>query len=937
MTPPPMTPAPTDAEGTREPGSGVLVPGKMVGRFQVESLLGQGGMGAVYLAWDPVLERRVALKSIRLGKDGEAATTERFRREAMALAQLNHQHVCQVHDWVEARGGAFIAMEYIEGETLAKAAPSLDLRQKLVALDAIAQALAAAHAKGIVHRDLKPGNVMVDAQGQVKVLDFGLARLVDSALEQGDVATRTTPYLPHLTEGAGDDPTLLAAITPDEEGKTSHASLRASSSLSGWGEMTEAGIFMGSPTYASPEQMRGNRVGPPSDVFSLGVVAWELLLGDHPFPGEGRARMAATIEGELKPLRGRRLSRPLKTLLRSMLRTDASRRPTSRQVTEMLARLVNRNPSAWWVGSAAATLIALVGLGYYRFGRSSIADLVKDHPPRLAVMPIRNATGNASLDAIVALGMPELLSAALQTSPNLMVVEPESVTRVISSLRMSPAESLEPANQARIAKALGARLIIRGTLSQDTALHAQTLAYELVDEGGHTRVSGASRAVLQTSFAPYALVDPAVHDLLGKVDPLRSRTIQDPAVSPDVFATYANGKALFLKGDFKGSETFLREAALKAPGFSSAVSAYAACLRRLGRDQALPVANWALMSARATGDRWAEGRALGLKAYLAKDLGDLDESQRLREAALAIAEANGDRDGEIIAYNHLGLIAAERGQELEAKSFYERSLSLSQQIGDQFYLSLAQNNLANLALKRGDLSTAEVLYRTNLDLQRGLGNRWGEALALNNLGVTALIVGDLPGAEDKLTKALATRESVGDKVGQITCLRNLGILALMKGQPSVSQEFHDRALDLAQKAGLRTIEAECQFYAAELARLQQRFAQARAGYQRVLDLLPEGVTPEVRGNAMAALAECLVRMARSDSREFERRLALLRPVDADSPYVHRARAWLAFLSGHRAEALAELGRAMADLQRRAPELRTELEQTRIRFQAAAGG
>ena len=914
---------------------GVLVPGRLVGRFLVETLLGQGGMGAVYLAWDPVLERRVALKSIRLGKDGHAAATERFRREAMALAQLNHRHVCQVHDWVEAQGNAYIAMEYIEGETLSKVAKGMDLRHKLQALAAVAQALAAAHAKGIVHRDLKPGNVMVDVHGQVKVLDFGLARLMDSAEAQVDTVTGNAPNLSSLGENAGDGPTLVVSAALEQEEQTSHAPLIPSTSLSGWGEMTEAGIFMGSPTYASPEQMCGKRVGPSSDVFSLGVVAWELLLGDHPFPGEGRARMEATLANELKPLRGRRLSRSLKALFRAMLQLDATRRPTSSQVAELLAGQLNRDPAAWWAGGVAATLIVLLGLGYYLFGRGSIADLVKDRPPRVAVMPIRNATGDASLDALVTVGMPELLSAALQASPSLTVVEPESVTRAISSLRMSPAEGLEPANQSRIAKALGARLILRGTLSQDTALHAQTLAYELVDEGGHARVSGSSRAVLQASFAPYALVDPAVHDLLRKVDPLRSRSIQDPAVPEEVFATYANGKALFITGDFKGSEPFLREASTKAPGFSSAVSAYAACLRRLGRDQALPVANWALMSARATGDRWAEGRALGLKAYLAKDLGDLDESQRLREAALALAKAIGDRDGETIAYNHLGLIAAERGRDGEAKGFYERSLSLSQQTGDQFYLSLAQNNLGNQALKRGDLATAKGLYRTNLELQRGLGNRWGEALALNNLGVTALVVRDLPAAEDLLTRALATREALGDKVGQITSLRNLGILALMKGQPAVSQAYHDRALGLAQKTGLRTIEAECQFYVAELARFQQRFAQARAGYQRVLDLLPEGVTPEVRGNALAALAECMIRMPRPDSREFERRLALLRPADSDSPYVHRAKAWFAFQSGHRTAALAELDRAMDDLQRRAPELRAELEQTRVRFEAAA--
>ena len=148
-------------------------------------------------------------------------------------------------------------------------------------------------------------------------------------------------------------------------------------------------------------------------------------------------------------------------------------------------------------------------------------------------------------------------------------------------------------------------------------------------------------------------------------------------------------------------------------------------------------------------------------------------------------------------------------------------------------------------------------------------------------------------------------------------------------------EVSEEALDLAQKTGLRTIEAECQFYAAELARLQRRFAQARAGYQRVLDLLPEGVTPEVRGNASAALAECLIRMSRSDSKESERRLALLRFADSDSPYVHRAKAWFAFQSGQRAAALAELGRAMADPRRQAPELRAELEQTRMRFQVEA--
>ncbi len=889
-------------------------------------------MGAVYLAWDPVLERKVALKSIRLGQAEEAVSTTRFRREAMALAQLNHRNVCQVHDWVEAGGSAYIAMEFIEGETLSALAPRMDLHLKLKALRSIAHALEAAHAKGIVHRDLKPSNVMLDGNGQTKVLDFGLARLVDAVSAQGEVPTDNVPNLSLLASQTEGDLTVAGTHAFLEGDKTSMGPSPSPSSLqSSWGEVTEVGTFMGSPTYASPEQMRGRRVGPASDVFSLGVLAWELLLGDHPFPGEGRARMTATIDGGLKSLRGRKLPRRVGSLLRAMLAKEADQRPTSPEVAKILSRHLASTPAAWWAVAALAGIILVAGPGYYLFGRSIIADLGKEQAPRMAVMPIRNLTGDPSLDALVGVGMTELLSMALHGSQSMAVVDPESVSRAINGLRMNPAEALEPAGQIRIAGALGVRLLLRGTLREDASGPVHVLSYELVDQTGRTRFSGVASSLRQGPFEPFALVDPAAHDLLHKVDPLRSSATRTLPIPPAVFAAYANGKALFLKGDFKGSEPYLRDAALQAPAFSSAVSAYAACLRRLGRDQAVAVANWALMSARATGDRWAEGRVLGLKAYLAKDQGRLDEAQQLREAALALALSIGDRDGETIDYNHLGLIAAERGLNEAAKGFYERSLALSQQTGDQVYLSLAQNNLANLALKRGDLGAAETLYRTNLKLQQTLGNRWGEALALNNLGVVALMTRDLPGAEGLLTRSLAARAAVGDKGGQVTCLRNLGILALMKGQVPDAVDFHRRAMELAKASGLRTVEAECQFYVADLDRFQQRFKEAREGFKRAIELLPVGVTPEIRANAQAALAECLIRLPRPDAKAAASLLASLSSGEADTPYVYRSKAWLAFQSGQKETALAELGKAMADPRRQAPELRAELDQTRALF------
>ncbi|MBI1751335.1 MAG: protein kinase [Acidobacteria bacterium] len=915
----PSSAGPAGVEPPEGSGEETLAPGTEIGRFQVRGLLGQGGMGAVYLAWDPVLERKVALKAVHLGEHEPASTTGRFRREAMALAQLNHPHVCQVHDWVEARGSAFIAMEFVEGATLSALALELDFHAKLQALHAIALALQAAHAKGIVHRDLKPSNVMLDHQGQVKVLDFGLARLLDSAAIQADAPTGQVPNLSSLAAWEGGGPC-----------EADGARTRVASSSS-WGELTEAGHFMGSPLYASPEQMCGKRVGPPSDVFSLGVVAWELLVGEAPFPGEGHERMEATIDGDLRPLKGLGLPRRLEALLRAMLRQDADLRPTAREAAEALALQLNRKPRTRRALSALAASALVAGGAYLLFGRSIIADLGKEQPPRLAVMPIRNATGDPNLEALVGVGMAELLATSLHGSPSLSVVEPEAVSRIITNLRMNASEAQEPAGQIRIAKALGARLFLRGTLSRELEDQVHLLGYDLVDASGRVRFSGVVRAPREESFTPYTLVDPAAHDLLRKVDPLRSNATLHQPVPPEVFATYANGKALFLKGDFKGSEPQLRQAAMKAPAFSSAVSAYAACLRRLGRDQAPATANWALMAARATGDRWAEGRVLGLKAYLAKDLGQLDEAQHLREASLALAQAVGDRDGETIAMNHLGLIAAERGHYGEAGQFYERSLRLSQQTGDQVYLSLAQNNLANLALKRGDLGAAEAYYRSNLKLQQDLGNRWGEALALNNLGVVALTARDLPAAETLLSRALAARESVGDKGGQVTCLRNLGILASMKDQLPEAGELHARALGLAQALGLRTVEAECQFYVAELDRLEGHAAKAQEGYQRVVELLPEGVTPEVRINAQAGIAECFLRKPRPDAGEAERRLAALPLGAADSPYVHRARAWLAMRQGQADLALKELDQAAADPRRQAPEIRRELEAVRAQM------
>ena len=904
-----------------------LEDGAWIGRYQVEAQLGQGGMGAVYRVRDSVLERTVALKAIRFGTAGDPAILDRFRREAMALAQLNHRNVCQVHDWVEWGGGAFIAMEFIEGQTLAGAAPGMDPHAKVKVLLAIAEALQAAHAKGIVHRDLKPANIMVDAEGRVKVLDFGLARLLDPEDAGSADLMLAEPSWAELAE-----PNLTAVLPPKLDQATRMAT--PDTAYSGQGtqrdQLTQAGSFMGSPLYASPEQIARLSVGPPSDIFSLGIVAWELLLGDHPFPGKGAERMAATVAGKRRSLRDRKLHSRLTALLSSMLARNPGERPSAAAVVEILNRQLQPFPTAAWITLGAAALFLALGVGYALMGRSIIADLIKGRPPRLAVLPVRNATGDPALSALAEVGITELLATALRDSPSLTVVDSEALARALATFRLDPSRPLEPEQQTRMLQALGAPLVLQGTLERDPS-GALRFTYVLRTRSGQDRHRGQVTLPAGGDLTAYALVDPAAVDLLRKVDPRGATLSHGAPPPPEAFAAYASGKALFLKGDFKGSEPLLREAALKAPAFSHAVTAYASCLRRLGGDQAIFVTNWALMAARATGDRWAEGRALGLKAYLARDRGDLAEAEQLRRTTLALAETLKDLDGAAVATNHLGLIAAERGRDQEAQAYYERSLELARQCADQTYIALAQNNMANLALKRGDLQGAAGRYREVLVTQGAMGNRFGEGLALNNLGVVALTAGNLQEAETYLSKALAIREAVGDRAGRATSLRNQGLLSLMKGDLDQARVWYEKALEASQAAAIRTIEAECRFCLADLLRLRQHLRPAEEEYRRALDLLPPGVTPQVAAGAQAGLAECEARLAPKHLAEARQRLTALPREYQDSPYALRAWAWIHQLSGHPAEALQALDRAKADPTRTAPELQRELAGLRVAF------
>lgn len=337
---PETTPATRTESGPSDwlPGDGhELRRGDSLGRYLILGRLGAGGMGVVYTAFDPELDRKVAVKLLH--GDRARRGSARLQREARALARLQHPNVIAVHDVGTIDGRVFVAMEYVDGETLTahldRVAP--DWRVTLALFEQAGRGLAAAHAAGLVHRDFKPENVLVGRDGRVRVLDFGLARATS---EGGD--------------GEGDG--MSGPLTD------SRADLLAT-------PLTRAGTVVGTPAYMAPEQLDGTPADARSDQFGFAVALWEGLYRRPPFAGERLAeRLAAQRAGALDPPpEGSRVPRRLRAVLERALALDPAARYADMEA--LLAALADdpdarrRRRRLRLAGGGAAVAVALAAVG----------------------------------------------------------------------------------------------------------------------------------------------------------------------------------------------------------------------------------------------------------------------------------------------------------------------------------------------------------------------------------------------------------------------------------------------------------------------------------------------------------------------------------------------------------------------------------------------
>jgi serine/threonine protein kinase/tetratricopeptide (TPR) repeat protein len=506
--------------------------GLQIGPYRIEAPIGAGGMGEVFRARDTRLQRTVAIKMLRGQSSADPATRERFQREARAASALNHPNICVVHDIGESDGQPYLVMEYLEGQTLRDllAQGPLEVAKLLDFAIQIADALDAAHSHRIVHRDIKPANIFITTRQQVKVMDFGIAKMLERSLS---------------TPGAETNETASVAAM-----------------------LTQPGSAVGTVAYMSPEQARGEELDTRTDLFSFGVVLYEMATGAPPFRGNTMAVLyEAILNREPAPVSSLRPGLPAKLgeIIQSALAKDRKARVQTAAGLKSALESLRHQPQpvlrptlrSRWLLATAALLFASIGvaLGYRVLHTGSGASIGS-----LAVMPMQNVSGDPSQGDFVD-GLTDALTADLSHIGSLRVISRGSTLAYGGSKKTIP----------EIGRELNADAVLKGSVAR-SGDRARVTA-ELIQASSGRQIWAESYERNLTDL--FTLQRDVVSSVSGAIrlkltDPEKKRLAEKRAVNPEAYDLYLRG--LYHAGrnnesDLDQAISFFEKSAALEPSF----------------------------------------------------------------------------------------------------------------------------------------------------------------------------------------------------------------------------------------------------------------------------------------------------------------------------------------------------------------------------------
>ena len=770
-----------------------LAPGSQFGpRYRIDTLLGEGGMGKVYKAYDSDLDRIVALKLVRPELASNPVSMDRLKQELLLASRVSHKNILRIHDLGDVGGLKFISMAYVDGKdlhNLIAAEGKLPIDRAIAITRLLCLALEAAHHEGVVHRDLKPQNVLMDSSGQVFVSDFGLAKSLEG-------------------------PSTMA---------------------------TTAGEVLGTPRYMSPEQAESKSADHRSDIYSLGLILYEMVTGDLPFGSDSIMQtMYQRVTQDPKPPQYLNPDVPdylSKIILRCLKRDPEERYQHAGEVIADLDRgagapveisgaanasaaaLTPAAPAparkvkpAWYIAGAFVLLVGLVFvvpqsrqavLGWTRSSTATTGAISKD-AKFVAILPFRTS-GDASLED-AANGIVETLSAKLFQLKDVHLAAPQATAKV------NPKDPM-----TQIARSLGVKLLVQGSVQASGDRMAIAVSLDEPSTGRRIwsqEFSGLKQDLLTVQDQIYSGLLTALNLKLSNEELAKSTA--HLTENAGAYESYLKGRSLLRSGqrdekNLKQALELFDGATRKDPGFtlaytgiadtcrylynlkkdgSWAVKALGAANRAQELNDNLPEVHFALGSLYTATGKNAEAvselkRALELApnsddGYLRLGRAYLNAGQKT-EALNAFHSAVNANPYYWSNYNMLGVAYGQVGDNAEASKAFKRVTELDPSNPNGWI------NLGALALHEGNWNDAIPAFNKALDLKKSVES-------YSNLGTSYFFLGKFEDARANFAKALAMSPEQGELVGFLAdCYRRLG-------QTDKARASYDQAISLAYKS-----------------------------------------------------------------------------------------------------------------------------------------